>query len=143
MKINIPRSAAVRLVEALQRLLFVSGGDESSEPVERPLPFGLKYKLVTDYNSLATAAAEYEVKRREIIKKYGTENEETHEYSIQDEETKNKALDEILELLKENVLIEILKVPTKEIESVGGESIEISSLDILLIQTYLVEKEGN
>ena len=104
---------------------------------------GLKYKLVTDYNSLATAVAEYEVKRREIIKKYGTENEETHEYSIQDEETKNKALDEILELLKENVLIEILKVPTKEIESVGGESIEISSLDILLIQTYLVEKEGN
>lgn len=143
MKINIPRSAAVKLVEALQKILFVPGGDESSEPVERPLPFGLKYKLVTDYNSLATVAAEYEVKRREIIKKYGTENEETHEYSIQDEETKNKALDEILELLKENVLIEILKVPTKEIESVGGESIEISSLDILLIQTYLVEKEGN
>ena len=143
MKINIPRSAAVKLVEALQKILFVPGGDESSEPVERPLPFGLKYKLVTDYNSLATAAAEYEVKRREIIKKYGTENEETHEYSIQDEETKNKALDEILELLKENVLVEILKVPTKEIESVGGESIEISSLDILLIQTYLVEKEGN
>ena len=143
MKINIPRSAAVKLVEALQKILFVPGGDESSEPVERPLPFGLKYKLVTDYNSLATVAAEYEVKRREIIKKYGTENEETHEYSIQDEETKNKALDEILELLKENVLVEILKVPTKEIESVGGESIEISSLDILLIQTYLVEKEGN
>ena len=143
MKINIPRSAAVKLVEALQKILFVPGGDESSEPVERPLPFGLKYKLVTDYNSLATTVAEYEVKRREIIKKYGTENEETHEYSIQDEETKNKALDEILELLKENVLIEILKVPTKEIESVGGESIEISSLDILLIQTYLVEKEGN
>ena len=143
MKINIPRSAAVKLVEALQKILFVPGGGESSEPVERHLPFGLKYKLVTDYNSLATVAAEYEVKRREIIKKYGTENEETHEYSIQDEETKNKALDEILELLKENVLIEILKVPTKEIESVGGESIEISSLDILLIQTYLVEKEGN
>ena len=143
MKINIPRSVAVKLVEALQKILFVPGGDESSEPVERPLPFGLKYKLVTDYNSLATATAEYEVKRREIIKKYGTENEETHEYSIQGEEAKNKALDEILELLKENVLIEILKVPTKEIESVGGESIEISSLDILLIQTYLVEKEGN
>ena len=86
MKINIPRSAAVKLVEALQKILFVPGGDESSEPVERPLPFGLKYKLVTDYNSLATVAAEYEVKRREIIKKYGTENEETHEYSIQDEE---------------------------------------------------------
>lgn len=144
MKINIPRSAAVKLVEALQKILFVSGGDESSEPIERPLPFGLKYKLVTNYNSLATVAAEYEVKRREIIKKYGTENEETHEYSIQDEEAKNKALDEIFGLLKENVLIEILKVPTKEIESVGGgESIEISSLDILLIQTYLVEKEGN
>ena len=143
MKINIPRSAAVRLVEALQRILFVSGGDESSEPVETPLPFGLKYKLVTDYNSLATTAAEYEVKRREIMKKYGTENEETHEYSIQDEEAKNKALDEIFGLLKENVLVEILKVPTKEIESVGDESIEISSLDILLIQTYLVEKEGN
>ena len=143
MKINIPRSVAVKLVEALQKILFVPGGDESSEPVERPRPFGLKYKRVTDYNSLATVAAEYEVKRREITEKYGTENEETHEYSIQDEETKNKALDEILELLKENVLIEILKVPTKEIESVGGESIEISSLDILLIQTYLVEKEGN
>lgn len=143
MKINIPRSAAVRLVESLQRILFVPGEDESSEPVERPLPFGLKYKLVTDYNSLATVAAEYEVKRKEIIKKYGVENEETHEYSIQDEEAKNKALDEIFGLLKENVLIEILKVPTKEIESVGDESIEISSLDILLIQTYLVEKEGN
>ena len=143
MKINIPRSAAVKLVEALQKILFVSGGDESSEPAERPLPFGLKYKLVTNYNSLATIAAEYEVKRKEIIKKYGVENEETHEYSIQDEEAKNKALDEIFGLLKENVLIEILKVPTKEIESVGDESIEISSLDILLIQTYLVEKEGN
>ena len=143
MKINIPRSAAVRLVESLQRILFVPGEDESSEPVERPLPFSLKYKLVTNYNSLATIAAEYDVKRREIIKKYGVENEETHEYSIQDEEAKNKALDEIFGLLKENVLVEILKVPTKEIESVGDESIEISSLDILLIQTYLVEKEGN
>ena len=40
-------------------------------------------------------------------------------------------------------IIEVLKVPTKEIESVGDESIEVSSLDILLIQTYLVEKEGN
>ena len=117
--------------------------DGSFEPKERSLPFGLKYKLVTDYNSLATVAAEYEVKRREIIKKYGTENEETHEYSIQDEESKNKASEEILELLKESVIIEVLKVPTKEIESVGDESIEVSSLDILLIQTYLVEKEGN
>ena len=79
MKINIPRSAAVRLVESLQRILFVPGEDESSEPVERPLPFGLKYKLVTNYNSLATIAAEYDVKRKEIIKKYGVENEETHE----------------------------------------------------------------
>ena len=143
MKINIPRSAAVSLVDSLQKILFVPGEDGSSEPKERSLPFGLKYKLVTDYNSLATVAAEYAVKRREIIKKYGTENEETHEYSIQDEESKNKASEEILELLKESVIIEVLKIPTKEIESVGDESIEVSSLDILLIQTYLVEKEGN
>ena len=146
MKINIPRSAVLTLITALEKILFKStenNDGNKSVPVERSIPFGLKYKLVTDYNSLAATAAEYEVKRREIMKKYGTENEETHEYSIQDEEAKNKALDEIFGLLKENVLVEILKVPTKEIESVGDESIEISSLDILLIQTYLVEKEGN
>ncbi len=143
MKINIPRSAAVKLLEALQKILFVPGESESSEPTERPLPFGLKYKLVTDYNSLATVVADYEAKRKGIIEKYGTENEETHEYTIQDEESKNKALEEILKLLEDSAIVEVLKVPTKEIESVGDASIEVSSLDILLIQTYLVEKEGN
>ena len=146
MKINIPRSAVLTLVEVLEKILFKfaeNNGDNKTAPVERSLPFGLKYKLVSNYNSLVIAASDYDTKRKEIIKKYGVENEETHEYSIQDEESKSKALDEIAKMLAESVIVEVLKVPTKEIEEVNDESIELSTVDIILLQEFLVKKEGN
>ena len=146
MKINIPRSAVLTLVEVLEKILFKpaeNNGDNKTAPVERSIPFGLKYKLVSNYNSLVIAASDYDTKRKEIIKKYGVENEETHEYSIQDEESKSKALDEIAKMLSESVIVEVLKVPTKEIEEVNDESIELSTVDIILLQEFLVEKEGN
>lgn len=146
MKINIPRSAVLTLIEVLEKILFKpaeNNGDNKTAPVERSLPFGLKYKLVSNYNSLVTAASDYDTKRKEIIKKYGVENEETHEYSIQDEESKSKALDEIVKMLAENVIVEVLKISTKEIEEVNDESIELSTVDIILLQEFLVKKEGN
>ena len=146
MKINIPRSAVLTLVEVLEKILFKpaeNNGDNKTAPVERSLPFGLKYKLVSNYNSLVTVVSDYDTKRKEIIKKYGVENEETHEYSIQDEESKSKALDEIAKMLSESVIVEVLKVPTKEIEEVNDESIELSTVDIILLQEFLVKKEGN
>ena len=146
MKINIPRSAVLTLVEVLEKILFKpaeNNGDNKTAPVERSLPFGLKYKLVSNYNSLVTVASDYDTKRKEIIKKYGVENEETHEYSIQDEESKSKALDEITKMLAESVIVEVLKISTKEIEEVNDESIELSTVDIILLQEFLVEKEGN
>lgn len=146
MKINIPRSAVLTLIEVLEKILFKpaeNNGDNKTAPVERSLPFGLKYKLVSNYNSLVTVASDYDTKRKEIIKKYGVENEETHEYSIQDEESKSKALDEITKILAESVVVEVLKISTKEIEEVNDESIELSTVDIILLQEFLVKKEGN
>lgn len=146
MKINIPRSAVLTLIEVLEKILFKlaeNNGDNKTAPVERSLPFGLKYKLVSNYNSLVTVASDYDAKRKEIIKKYGVENEETHEYSIQDEESKSKALDEITKMLAESVIVEVLKISTKEIEEVNDESIELSTVDIILLQEFLVKKEGN
>ena len=146
MKINIPRSAVLTLVEVLEKILFKfaeNNGDNKTAPVERSLPFGLKYKLVSNYNSLVTVASDYDTKRKEIIKKYGVENEETHEYSIQDEESKSKALDEITKMLAESIVVEVLKISTKEIEEVSDESIELSTVDIILLQEFLVKKEGN
>ena len=144
MKINIPRSAVLTLIEVLEKILFKlaeNNGDNKTAPVERSLPFGLKYKLVSNYNSLVTVASDYDTKRKEIIKKYGVENEETHEYSIQDEESKSKALDEITKMLAESVIVEVLKISTKEIEEVNDESIELSTVDIILLQEFLVKKE--
>ena len=146
MKINIPRSAVLTLIEVMEKILFKpaeNNGDNKTAPVERSLPFGLKYKLVSNYNSLVTVASDYDTKRKEIIKKYGVENEETHEYSIQDEESKSKALDEITKMLAESVIVEVLKISTKEIEEVNDESIELSTVDIILLQEFLVKKEGN
>ena len=146
MKINIPRSAVLTLIEVLEKILFKpaeNNGDNKTAPVERSIPFGLKYKLVSNYNSLVTVASDYDTKRKEIIKKYGVENEETHEYSIQDEESKSKALDEITKMLAESVIVEVLKISTKEIEEVNDESIELSTVDIILLQEFLVKKEGN
>ena len=146
MKINIPRSAVLTLIEVLEKILFKpaeNNGDNKTAPVERSLPFGLKYKLVSNYNSLVTASSDYDTKRKEIIKKYGVEDEETHEYSIQNEESKSKALDEIAKMLAESVVVEVLKISTKEIEEVNDESIELSTVDIILLQEFLVKKEGN
>ena len=146
MKVNIPRSAVLTLIEVLEKILFKpaeNNGDNKTAPVERSLPFGLKYKLVSNYNSLVTAASDYDTKRKEIIKKYGVEDEETHEYSIQNEESKSKALDEITKMLAESVIVELLKTPTKDIEEVSDESIELSTVDIILLQEFLVKKEGN
>ena len=146
MKINIPRSAVLTLIEVLEKILFkLAENTDGSKlaPVERSLPFGLKYKLVSNYNSLVTASSDYDTKRKEIIKKYGVEDEETHEYSIQNEESKSKALDEIAKMLAENVIVEVLKISTKEIEEVSDESIELSTVDIILLQEFLVKKEGN
>ena len=142
MKINIPRSAVLTLIEVLEKILFKpaeNNGDNKTVPVERSIPFGLKYKLVSNYNSLVTVASDYDTKRKEIIKKYGVENEETHEYSIQDEESKSKALDEITKMLAESIVVEVLKISTKEIEEVNDESIELSTVDIILLQEFLVK----
>ena len=146
MKVNIPRSAVLTLIEVLEKILFKpaeNNGDNKTVPVERSIPFGLKYKLVSNYNSLVTVASDYDTKRKEIIKKYGVEDEETHEYSIQNEESKSKALDEIAKMLAESVIVEVLKISTKEIEEVSDESIELSTVDIILLQEFLVKKEGN
>ena len=146
MKINIPRSAVLTLIEVLEKILFKpaeNNGDNKTVPVERSIPFGLKYKLVSNDTSLVIAASDDDTKRKEIIKKYGVENEETHEYSIQDEESKSKALDEITKMLAESVVVEVLKISTKEIEEVNDESIELSTVDIILLQEFLVKKEGN
>ena len=146
MKINIPRSAVLTLIEVLEKILFKpaeNNGDNKTVPIERSIPFGLKYKLVSNYNSLVTVASDYDTKRKEIIKKYGVEDEETHEYSIQNEESKSKALDEITKMLAESVIVEVLKISTKEIEEVNDESIELSTVDIILLQEFLVKKEGN
>ena len=146
MKVNIPRSAVLTLIEVLEKILFKPAENtdgSKSAPVERSLPFGLKYKLVSNYNSLVTAASDYDTKRKEIIRKYGVEDEETHEYSIQNEESKSKALDEIAKMLAESVIVEVLKISTKEIEEVNDESIELSTVDIILLQEFLVKKEGN
>ena len=146
MKINIPRSAVLTLIEVLEKILFKpaeNNGDNKTVPVERSIPFGLKYKLVSNYNSLVTVASDYDTKRKEIIKKYGVEDEETHEYSIQNEESKSKALDEITKMLAESVIVEVLKISTKEIEEVSDEYIELSTVDIILLQEFLVKKEGN
>ena len=146
MKVNIPRSAVLTLIEVLEKILFKpaeNNGDNKTVPVERSIPFGLKYKLVSNYNSLVTVASDYDTKRKEIIKKYGVEDEETHEYSIQNEESKSKALDEITKMLAESVIVEVLKISTKEIEEVSDESIELSTVDIILLQEFLVKKEGN
>ena len=146
MKVNIPRSAVLTLIEVLEKILFKPAENtdgSKSAPVERSIPFGLKYKLVGNYNSLVTVASDYDTKRKEIIKKYGVEDEETHEYSIQNEESKSKALDEITKMLAENVIVEVLKISTKEIEEVNDESIELSTVDIILLQEFLVKKEGN
>ena len=146
MKINIPRSAVLTLIEVLEKILFKpaeNNGDNKTAPVERSIPFGLKYKLVSNYNSLVTVASDYDTKRKEIIKKYGVEDEETHEYSIQNEESKSKALDEITKMLAESGIVEVLKISTKEIEEVNDESIELSTVDIILLQEFLVKKEGN
>ena len=146
MKINIPRSAVLTLIEVLEKILFKpaeNNGDNKTAPVERAIPFGLKYKLVSNYNSLVTAASDYDTKRKEIIRKYGVEDEETHEYSIQNEESKSKALDEIAKMLAESVIVEVLKISTKEIEEINDESIELSTVDIILLQEFLVKKEGN
>ena len=146
MKVNIPRSAVLTLIEVLEKILFKPAENtdgSKSAPVERSIPFGLKYKLVSNYNSLVTVASDYDTKRKEIIKKYGVEDEETHEYSIQNEESKSKALDEITKMLAESVIVEVLKISTKEIEEVSDESIELSTVDIILLQEFLVKKEGN
>lgn len=146
MKINIPRSAVLTLIEVLEKILFKpaeNNGDNKIVPIERSIPFGLKYKLVSNYNSLVIAASDYDTKRKEIIKKYGVEDEETHEYSIQNEESKSKALDEIAKILAESVIVEVLKISTKEIEEVNDDSIELSTVDIILLQEFLVKKEGN
>lgn len=146
MKINIPRSAVLTLIEVLEKILFkLAENTDGSKlaPVERSLPFGLKYKLVSNYNSLVTESSDYDTKRKEIIKKYGVEDEETHEYSIQNEESKSKALDEIAKMLAESVVVEVLKISTKEIEEINDESIELSTVDIILLQEFLVKKEGN
>ena len=77
MKINIPRSAVLTLIEVLEKILFKpteNNGDNKTVPVERSIPFGLKYKLVSNYNSLVTVASDYDTKRKEIIKKYGVED---------------------------------------------------------------------
>ena len=46
-------------------------------------------------------------------------------------------------MLAESVIVEVLKISTKEIEEVNDESIELSTVDIILLQEFLVKKEGN
>ena len=134
-KMTIGYSVSLFLI--IDKLLYVNGSNVES-PVERPLPFNVKYKLQRASDVLLKDYAHYEQFRTTLIKNLGVE--EDGKISVP-EERMDEFRESLAELLTTEVEHSFKKLRPEEVDEIT-DGVEISCNEMNLFISYLVEDDS-
>ena len=133
-KMTIGYSVSLFLV--IDKILYV-GGSNVESPVERPLPFNVKYKLQRASDVLMKDYAHYEQFRTDLIKSMGEEAD--GKISVPKEKTE-EFMNSLSVILSKEVEHSFKKLRPNEVEEIT-DGVEISCNEMNLFISYLVEDE--
>ena len=127
---------SVTLFLVIDKILYV-GGSNVESPVERPLPFNVKYKLQRASNVLLKDYAHYEQFRTDLIRNIGVE---TNGMISVPEEKMEEFKASLSTMLTTEVKHSFKKLRPYEVEEIT-DGVEISCEEMNLFISYLVEDE--
>lgn len=133
-KMTIGYSVSLFLV--IDKILYI-GGSNVESPVERPLPFNVKYKLQRASDVLMKDYAHYEQFRTDLIKSMGEEAD--GKISVPKEKTE-EFMNSLSVILSKEVEHSFKKLRPNEVEEIT-DGVEISCNEMNLFISYLVEDE--
>lgn len=133
-KMTIGYSVSLFLV--IDKILYI-GGSNVESPVERPLPFNVKYKLQRASDVLMKDYAHYEQFRTDLIKSMG--EEANGKISVPKEKTE-EFMNSLSVILSKEVEHSFKKLRPNEVEEIT-DGVEISCNEMNLFISYLVEDE--
>ena len=125
---------SVSLFMIIDKLLYVNGSNVES-PVERPLPFNVKYKLQRASDVLLKDYAHYEQFRTTLIKNIGVESD--GKISVP-EERMDEFKESLSELFSTEVEHSFMKLKPEEVDEIT-DGVNISCNEMNLFISYLVE----
>lgn len=133
-KMTIGYSVSLFLI--IDKILYI-GGSNVESPVERPLPFNVKYKLQRASDVLMKDYAHYEQFRTDLIKSMGKEI--NGKISVPEEKTE-EFMNSLSVVLSKEVEHSFKKLRPNEVEEIT-DGVEISCNEMNLFISYLVEDE--
>lgn len=133
-KMTIGYSVSLFLV--IDKILYI-GGSNVESPIERPLPFNVKYKLQRASDVLMKDYAHYEQFRTDLIKSMGEEAD--GKISVPKEKTE-EFMNSLSVILSKEVEHSFKKLRPNEVEEIT-DGVEISCNEMNLFISYLVEDE--
>lgn len=128
---------SVSLFMIIDKLLYVNGSNVES-PVERPLPFNVKYKLQRASDVLLKDYAHYEQFRTTLIKNIGVESD--GKISVP-EERMDEFKESLSELFSTEVEHSFMKLKPEEVDEIT-DGVNISCNEMNLFISYLVEDDS-
>lgn len=128
---------SVSLFLLIDKILYIGGSDVES-PVERPLPFNIKYKLQRASDMLLKDYAHYDQFRTDLIKRIGVEDNGTISVTEDRMEEFKKSLSEILATEVEHTF---KKLRPEEVEEIT-DGVDVSCTEMNLFISYLVEDDA-
>lgn len=112
--------AAYRIID---KILFEADG------TERPLPFDVKYKLQRCRDMFAKDYNFFETERINLVKKYGTEDEDNKTVRVSDENMKEFA-EEMKKITEIQVTHNIRKLKPEDVDNIKITDITTEEMDI-------------
>lgn len=139
-EVKMPIAYSVTLYTLLQKMIytndFVSQGGET--PIERELPFNVKYKLHRNFDILLKDYSYFETQRNSLIRQYGEEKDGKITVKPENVETYRQ---ELLKAINIEVTHTFVKLTLEDV-SLIGVNINTSTEEMQLFNVYLVDDES-
>lgn len=133
---NIKIAYCITLYNVLNKIIF-DGETEDGRPIERKLPFNVKYKLQKDLNAVSKDYIYFENERNRLITEYG---EKVDDKTIVKEENRDAYKKDILKVLDMEVERNFATLTDEEIESISDVEAECAEMEVFI--KYLTEQEA-
>jgi len=132
---NIKIAYCVTLYNVLNKIIFENAGEEG-EPVERKLPFNLKYKLQKNLNMVAKDYAFFESEKQRLIREYGEDIDDGKKVQVK-KENFDSYKEEVVKIMNMEVERNFLTLTDKEIDEISDADVECAEMEVFI--QYLTE----
>lgn len=136
---DIKIAYCVTLYNIVNKILFVDV-PQGEAPVERKLPFNVKYKLQKNMNLLVKDYAFFDSEKSRLIKEYGEEVDNGARIVVKSENI-DEYKKEINKIMNMEVSRNFLTLTDKEVEDITGVDAECSEMELFI--EYMTDNPKN